>query len=83
MEILGWIATAAFAMCFWPQLYKSWKTKSVGDISVWSWVIQTIGYGTGLSYGIWLKQGPLIFGYIHGFLCSVVFIILYLKFRKN
>jgi len=83
MELLGWITTLTFSMCYLPQLYRSWKRKSVGDVSVWSWIIQTFGYSIGLRYGIWLKQGPLIFGYIEGLLCSIVFLIMYWKYRKD
>jgi MtN3 and saliva related transmembrane protein len=82
MEIIGWIVTILFSICYWPQLYRSWKRKKVGDVSVWAWVIQTFGYGLGISYGLWLKQMPLIFGYIHGFLCSILFLCLYWRYKK-
>lgn len=83
MRIFGWLATILFAMCFWPQLIRSYRRKSVGDISVWSWVLQTIGYACAVCYGFWLKEGPLMWGYSHGFLCSIVFLCMYFKYRKN
>lgn len=83
MQLLGWLTTIAFSICYWPQLYKSWKRKSVGDVSMWAWVIQAIGYGLGIRYGLWLNQGPLIFGYIHGFICSVTFLGMYWRYSKR
>lgn len=81
MEIVGWIVTVLFGVCYWPQIYRSYKLKSVGDISVLAWSIQTVAYAIGISYGIWLKQAPLIFGYVHGLLCSALFLVLYFKYR--
>jgi len=83
MEIFGWLATIAFGICYWPQIYHSYKTKSVGDISIASWLLQLGGYFLGIFYGVWLKQNALIFGYLHGFLCSVIFLSLYWKYRGN
>lgn len=82
MELLGWITTAAFAICYWPQLYKTWRRKRVGDISVWPWIIQSIGYATGVPYGIFLHQIPLVFGYTHGLFCSLLFLWMYRRYHR-
>jgi uncharacterized protein with PQ loop repeat len=83
MELLGWLCTTAFGVCYWPQLWHSYKTKSVGDISPLAWVIQLSGYTMGLFYGIGLHEWPLIVGYVHGFLCTGVFLVMYFKYRGN
>ncbi len=83
MQLLGWLTTLAFAFCYWPQLYKTWKRKTVGDISVWPWFIQSVGYATGIAYGALLHQWPLLVGYIHGLLCSLLFLVLYYKYKHN
>lgn len=83
MEILGWITTLAFALCYWPQLYKTWRRKLVGDISIWPWIIQSFGYAIGIPYGIMLHQGPLIAGYVHGLICSLLFLGMYGRYYKN
>ncbi|MGH7974920.1 MAG: SemiSWEET family sugar transporter [bacterium] len=82
MEIIGWIVTFLFGVCYWPQLWRSYRRKSVGDISVVSWIIQTIAYLLGINYGIWLHEAPLIFGYIHGLICSVSFLIMWWRYEK-
>ena len=83
MELIGWIATIAFGACYWPQLYRSYKLKTVGDISVWAWILQFIGYVAGLFYGTLLHQWPLLVGYFHGLLCTIAFLLMYLKYRGN
>ncbi len=83
MELLGWLATLAFAGCYWPQMVKTWRRKLVGDISAWPWIIQAFGYAVGLPYGIYLNQMPLIIGYAHGLVCSLLFLAMYWRFRKN
>lgn len=83
MEIFGWLATLGFALCYWPQIYRTWKLKTVGDISFSGWFIQFLAYLCGLEYGFKLKQLPLIVGYLHGLLCTVILLILYKKYRGN
>jgi uncharacterized protein with PQ loop repeat len=83
MEWLGWFCTMAFGVCYWPQLWHSYKTKSVGDISPLAWAIQLSGYTMGLFYGIGLHEWPLIIGYIHGFLATSIFLVMYFKYRSK
>jgi len=83
MEILGWLATLAFAGCYWPQLVKTWRRRLVGDISVWPWIIQAFGYAVGLPYGIYLNQVPLMVGYAHGLICSLLFLGMYWRYKDN
>jgi len=83
MELLGWLTTIAFSICYWPQLYRSWKRKSVGDVSVYAWILQAVGYAMGIRYGLYLGKGPLIFGYIHGLFCSLLFLFLYWRYKSN
>jgi uncharacterized protein with PQ loop repeat len=83
MEFMGWLATIAFGICYWPQIYHSYKLKTVGDISPWSWTIQLVGYVLGFFYGAWLKQMPLIIGYAHGLFCTILLLCMYRKYRGN
>lgn len=41
-EIIGWIGNILFAICGFPQVIKTWKTKSAGDLSalfLWLWLL--------------------------------------------
>jgi len=79
--LLGWVATFSFGLCYVPQIIKTYRRKEVADVSLWTWIIQGVGYTTGVAYGFHLKEGPLMFGYVWGWLCTAVFLILYLKYK--
>lgn len=81
--IFGWIATACFALCYVPQIIKTYRTKKVRDVSLDQWLIQLVGYITGLIYGIELHQTPLIFGYIWGGVSTIVYIALCIKLKRR
>lgn len=83
MQIIAWIVTILFGVTYWPQLWHSYRTKSVGDISPYAWFIQSLAYALAISYGVSLMQWPMIIGYVHGLLCSVVFLLMYWKYTKT
>ncbi|MCD6557013.1 MAG: hypothetical protein DRI94_06270 [Bacteroidetes bacterium] len=64
-EIFGHIGGAIIAFALLPQVIKSWKTKSVKDISlIWNSLMLT-GLITFLIYGIGINSLPImIFGSI-------------------
>jgi uncharacterized protein with PQ loop repeat len=35
LQIIGWVGAISFAICSFPQVYKTWRTKSLGDFSWW------------------------------------------------
>ncbi len=42
IEIIGWIASALFAVCGLPQAYQSWKqghSDGVSALFMWAWLI--------------------------------------------
>ena len=53
-EIAGFIAGILVATSLLPQVIKSWKTKSTGDISI-SWSLMSLGGQT-----MWIVYGVLI-----------------------
>lgn len=81
MEWAGWISAAAFSACYLPQLWKTWRLKSVEDISVWMWIIQGVAYLSGLMYGAWLDKWPLILNYSLGLLYTYIWLLMWIQFR--
>lgn len=51
-EALGFLYTACFVSCFWPQIIKSIKTKRVEDVSASLFVLSIIGYISAIAYTI-------------------------------
>lgn len=77
MELFGYISAICFFVGYLPQLWRTYKLRSVDDISVWMWVLTLIAYLSGLTYGIWLDKWPLILSYLLGLSCTVLMLIMY------
>ena len=82
-QICGWSTTILFAACYMPQLWKTFKTKSVGDVSFGQWIIQQVGYGTGIYFACSLQEPILIVGYTWGFICTLLYLIMHARYHKG
>ena len=82
-ELLGWLTVTALSLCYIPQLLKTLREKRVENISLWQWILQFIGFITGMLYAGCLKQLPLFVGYAWGFGCTGLFLFLYWKYHKK
>lgn len=83
MEVIGWIYTVCFAICYIPQIVKSIKTKKVQDISISLFVLSLIGYLCASIYTIGTIgiNAVLITNYTLGSICSLIMIIVYFMYR--
>ena len=79
IDILGMTAGSITAITFLPQVIKTWKTKSAGDISMLMFTFATISVIMWLVYGIILKSLPII--YTNSLVLINSLIMLYFKFR--
>ena len=79
IDILGMTAGSITAITFLPQVIKTWKTKSAGDISMLMFTFATISVIMWLVYGIILKALPII--YTNSLVLMNSLIMLYFKFR--
>jgi MtN3 and saliva related transmembrane protein len=52
IDYLGLLGVFLSSITFVPQVYKAWKTKSVGDLSAWMLLILMGNVSTWLVYGI-------------------------------
>ncbi|MEY4885586.1 MAG: hypothetical protein RL151_895 [Bacteroidota bacterium] len=52
IDYLGVFGTFLSSITFLPQVYKAWKTRSVGDLSAWMLAILLGNVSTWLCYGI-------------------------------
>ena len=81
---LGIVYNACFISCYWPQIIKSIKSKSVEDISLMLYVLSIIGYGAAAGYAI-LRFGCdfwLLFNYILSAISAIFMIVVYYKYKK-
>lgn len=49
-EFLGFIYTVCFISCYWPQIIKSIRTKSVEDVSFLLFALSVVGYIAAIWY---------------------------------
>ena len=85
MEIIGWVYTICFAICYIPQIVKSLKTKNVNDISVSLFILSLLGYISAIIYTLSDIGFNLILitNYIFGAICSLLMIIIFLCYKDR
>jgi len=85
LTTLDYILIASTLLEFNPlfQTVKSIKTRSVKDLSLWTFLsILTIGT-LWLFYGITIKSVPLIIGNAIKLLTSLTVVVIYLKYKNE
>lgn len=60
IEFVGYFGSFLSAITFFPQVYKAWKTKSVGDLSLAMILIVLTSTVVWIVYGVAKHIGPVI-----------------------
>ncbi len=79
VQVLGYVAGTISTLVFLPQVYRTWKTKSVKDISLFMFWFATVSVILWLVYGILIKNGAII--YTNSVILVLSSIMLYFKYR--
>ncbi len=79
-NLLGFVYNACFISCYWPQIIKSLRTKSVEDVSIALFIISIIGYMSATAYAImrfgfdfWLLANYVLSGFSSAFMVWVYY----------
>jgi MtN3 and saliva related transmembrane protein len=59
-QTLGYVAGALTAFAFLPQVLKTWRTRSCGDLSMTMLGAQCAGVGLWVVYGVAIDSFPVI-----------------------
>ena len=59
-EIIGLIAASLTTAAFVPQVYKTWKTKSVDELSLTMYLVFFTGIVLWVTYGIFINSLSII-----------------------
>ncbi|MCG8389984.1 MAG: SemiSWEET family transporter [Cytophagales bacterium] len=78
IELAGHAGALLSSVTFMPQVYKAWKTKSVGDLSLVMMLIVFTSTLTWLAYGIALNLWPVILA--NSVICFLSMLLIYFKF---
>ena len=57
---IGFLAALLTTASFVPQVVKSWRTRSVDDLSLGMLVLYNVGVATWLAYGWLLRAAPIV-----------------------
>ena len=79
VTLLGLTAGTLTTISFLPQVIKTWRSKSVKDISIGMFLTYCIGILLWIFYGIYINSVPVILTNIVTF--TLAFLILVMKMR--
>ncbi len=83
VEYIGYFGSFLTAITFMPQVYKSWQSKSVGDLSIWMIMIVVLSTIVWLVYAFAINSGPVkVANFI---VLALTLVLLYFKysFKKD
>lgn len=78
-DLIGYFGGTFIMISFIPQVIKSYKTKSVQDLSIWMIVATLTGTSFWIVYGALIKSKPIII--MNTIFLFVVSYQLYLKIK--
>jgi MtN3 and saliva related transmembrane protein len=79
IELVGLSGSALSSITFMPQVYQTWKTKSVKDLNLFMILMAFISTIIWLVYGI--GKGLLPVTICNGVICFLSLLLIYFKFR--
>ncbi len=83
IDIVGYTGSLLTSITFIPQVYKSWQTRSVGDLSIWMILIVITSTTVWLLYGFAINSGPVISANIVVLILSLLLLYFKLTFKRN
>jgi MtN3 and saliva related transmembrane protein len=60
IQAVGFLAGALTTIAFIPQVARTWRTRSTGDLSLPMLVIFNVGVVLWLVYGVALREAPMM-----------------------
>ena len=81
VTVIGLIAAACTTFSYVPQAVKTIKTKNTKSLSLIMYVIMTVGIVLWLSYGILLRDLPIIIANTVTLIFSGIILILKIKYK--
>ncbi len=83
VELIGYFGSFLTSITFIPQVYKSWKSKSVGDLSTWMVLIVISSTLVWLVYGFAISSGPVLLANTIVLVLTIVLLGFKITFQKK
>jgi MtN3 and saliva related transmembrane protein len=81
IDLLGFAAGTLTTCAFWPQLQKTWVSKSAGDVSMGMLAIFSTGVCLWFLYGLVLQSWPIILTNFITLILTGAILVLKLRYR--
>ena len=81
-DIFGWIGAVLIVSINIPQLIKLYRTKSGGDLSMITLILNITGSIFFLTYGILIDRSPIIMSNILIIIITIMIIILKMSYKN-
>lgn len=82
IEYVGYVGVVLSSITFLPQVLQAWKTKSVGDLSIWMVLILIGNVSTWLFYSAVKGVLPMIIANAIILVLSLVMLFFKMTFKK-
>jgi MtN3 and saliva related transmembrane protein len=82
IDAIGYAAAALTTFAFIPQVVKSWRSRSTGDLSSTMLVVFTVGIVLWLIYGIGTDSMPVILANAMTLVLSATLVVLKIRGRS-
>ncbi|QGM96470.1 SemiSWEET transporter [Methylocystis parvus] len=79
--LVGYVAAVSTTVAFVPQVARTWRTRSTGDISLNMYLLLVAGTALWLAYGLMTQAAPVIASNVVNICLQGS--ILYLKLRHG
>lgn len=79
---IGGVAGFLTSIAVIPQMIKTWRTQHARDLSLWQQVIVIAGLALWLTYGILLKDLPLILSNSFTLVCYILLLAMKIFFDR-
>jgi MtN3 and saliva related transmembrane protein len=83
VEYVGYFGSFLTSITFIPQVYKSWQSKSVGDLSIWMILIVLTSSIVWLLYAFAINSGPVISANTVVLVLTLVLLYFKIRFKKS
>jgi len=81
-EVIGLIAAVLTTSAYVPQVYKTWRAKSAGNLSLTMYIVMFVGIILWLIYGIHLNSLAMILANSVTTVLTFLLIVFKLKFKN-
>lgn len=79
---IGFTAGLLTTIAFWPQLRRTWTTRSADDVSLAMLLTFTTGVALWFVYGVLLESWPIMVTNAVTFLLTSTILVLKLRFKR-